>query len=311
VFLLNLVFSNGGASLGHRHPENSYRKMNKLPDNIATVVSAALNEDIGTGDVSAALVSQQNPASAQVMCRETAVICGTAWFEQSFFLIDKETQIQWHVNDGDLVSAGQTLCHIQGNARALLSAERTALNFLQTLSATATVTHKYVQAIAGTACKILDTRKTIPGLRSAQKYAVLCGGGCNHRMGLYDAILIKENHIVAAGSITAAMQKARQTSANLLLEVEIEQLEQIPEAIAAGAQRLLLDNMDPEQLRQAVAITHRLTNMTEHKVELEASGGVQLQQLRDLALTGVDYISVGAITKHIHAVDLSMRFDFS
>lgn len=274
-----------------------------LQAHIEQSVRTALEEDLGSGDVSAQLIEAEQNASASILCRENAVICGQAWFEQCFRQLDPHTEIDWHIDEGAQVNPGQHICDLRGNARALLSAERSALNFLQTLSATATKTRLYANAVKDTGCKILDTRKTIPGLRLAQKYAVQCGGGYNHRLGLYDAILIKENHINAAGSIAQAVKRAREYHPNLMIEVEIEALSQIEEAITAGAQRLLLDNMSQDQLRQAVA-------MVQSKVELEASGGVQLQSLREIAETGVDFISIGTLTKDIKAVDLSMRFDF-
>lgn len=277
--------------------------MKELPKDIDQVVTLALKEDIGDGDVSARLVPANTRANAHVISREDGIICGLAWFERSFTQIDSEVRIDWQVNDGNGISAGQTLCTISGNARALLTAERTALNFLQTLSATATRAKLYVDAVAGTQCKILDTRKTLPGLRTAQKYATRCGGALNHRMGLFDAILIKENHILAAGSIRAAVHKAKKLFPELMIEVEIEHLNQLEEAVNAGAQRLLLDNMNTTTLRQAV-------KLAASKVELEASGGVQLDNIKDIALTGVDFISVGALTKNVTAIDLSMRFDF-
>lgn len=278
--------------------------MNKLPTNITSVVASALDEDIGSGDVTARLVPQNQTASATIISRETAVLCGQAWFEQCFLQLDSGIQIHWQAQDGELIQANQTVCTVQGNARAMLSAERSALNFLQTLSATATKARQYADRIQETGCKILDTRKTIPGLRLAQKYAIRCGGAQNHRFGLFDAVLIKENHIIAAGSISQAVNNAKQMYPDLMIEVEIEQLSQIEEAIKTGAHRLLLDNMDNKQLREAV-------KLADSRLELEASGGVELDNLKDIALTGVDFISVGTLTKDIKAVDLSMRFEFS
>lgn len=228
-------------------------------------------------------------------------MCGRQWFDEVFQQLDESISISWNASDGDKLKPNQVICKLQGSARPILSGERAALNFLQTLSGTATAANEYVEAIKGTACRILDTRKTIPNLRLSQKYAVSCGGAVNHRIGLYDAVLIKENHITAAGSITNAIRQAKVLSPDLLLEVEVETLEQLQEAIDAGAQRVLLDNMDCNILMQAVVIT-------QGKLELEASGGITLENIREIAETGVDYISVGSITKHLRAVDLSMIF---
>jgi len=269
-------------------------------------VRRALAEDVGSGDVTAALIPAAALANARVISRETAVICGRPWFDETFAQLaeaaGESIAIEWRAHEGELVSPGQVLCHVRGPARLILTGERTALNFLQLLSGTATATHRYAALIAETRASILDTRKTLPGLRRAQKYAVVCGGGHNHRLGLYDAILIKENHILAAGSISAAVATARAASPDLPLEVEVENLEQLREALAAGAHHLLLDNMDPAALRAAVA-------ETAGRAKLEASGGIEQENLRAVAETGVDYISVGAITKHVRAVDLSMRFE--
>jgi len=264
-------------------------------------VQLALAEDIGSGDVTAKLIPAEQQAHAQVISRDKAVLCGRRWFDEVFNQLDASISLDWKCDDGDHLQANQLICELQGPARSILSGERAALNFLQTLSGTATAAHQYVEAIKGTSCRILDTRKTIPNLRLAQKYAVSCGGAMNHRVGLYDAILIKENHIAAAGSITIAIQQAQTHAPDLLLEVEVENLAQLKEAIAAGAQRALLDNMDADMLRQAVSIN-------QGQLELEASGGIGLTNIREIAETGVDYISVGSITKHLHAVDLSMRF---
>ena len=229
------------------------------------------------------------------------MICGRPWFDQTFQLLDEEVRVDWRIDDGDTVEPNQILCVVYGPARALLSGERCALNFLQTLSATATRTRRYVDAIAGTEVQLLDTRKTIPGLRRAQKYAVRCGGGRNHRMGLYDGVLIKENHIAAAGSVVEAIDQARHHAPHgIAIEVEVENLHELHEALAAGADIVLLDNMDLATLHEAVTIT-------DGRAKLEASGGVTLDTIRDIAETGVDYISVGGITKHVQAVDLSMR----
>ena len=276
-----------------------------LPDDLPEQVSRALREDIGSGDVTAALIPAQRGARARVLCREAAVICGTAWFEESFHQLDPTVRVNWHVSDGVAVAANSVLCDITGPARALLTGERTALNFLQLLSATATVTAQHVRAVAGTACQILDTRKTIPGLRSAQKYAVRCGGGRNHRLGLYDMVLIKENHIAAAGSIAAAVQAARACSPGLPVEVEVESLAELNAALAAGSDIIMLDECSLADMRLAVA-----TNKAAPRpARLEASGGVDLSSLAAVAATGVDYISIGALTKHVQAVDLSMRID--
>jgi nicotinate-nucleotide pyrophosphorylase (carboxylating) len=272
-----------------------------LPEDIEQVVQRALAEDIGSGDITAALIPGQQQSNAHVLCREDAIICGSAWFDEVFRQVDGNISIQWHIHDGDNVQAGQEICTLNGPSRSLLTGERTALNFLQTLSAVATHTRTYVEAIKDTGARVLDTRKTLPGLRSAEKYAVACGGGHNHRMGLFDAFLIKENHIKAAGSIAAAVQSAHNQHPELKVEVEVETLEELQEALAAEADQVLLDNMTLVKLREAVAINNG-------RAELEASGGVTLTSIRDIANTGVDYISVGSLTKNIHAIDLSMRF---
>jgi nicotinate-nucleotide pyrophosphorylase (carboxylating) len=274
----------------------------KLPEDIAENVRRAITEDVGTGDLTAALVSPQTRAEARVITREDAVLCGTAWFDEVFRQLDDRIRIDWHAKDGDPVRAGDTLCELRGPARALLTGERTALNFLQLLCGTATRAHHYAEAVRGTRAVILDTRKTVPGLRRAQKYAVACGGGRNHRLGLYDAILIKENHIAAAGSVTAALESARRAAPQgVLVEIEVENLGQLREALAAGADHLLLDNFSVGDLKAAVAEARG-------RAKLEASGGVDLSGIRAIAETGVDYISVGEMTKSIRAVDLSMRF---
>ncbi len=278
--------------------------MSQLPDEtlIREQVRQALAEDIGSGDVSAALIPPDRQARADLWCREAAVICGLRWVEEAFHQCSADIVLDWAVADGDPVGPETRLCRLHGPARALLTAERTALNFLQTLSATATATRAYVDAVAGTGCRILDTRKTLPGLRRAQKYAVTCGGGHNHRIGLFDMVLIKENHIAAAGGITPAVQAARQQSPGIPVEVEVENLAQLREAIDAGVDRILLDNMDCARLREAVAIAAG-------RVPLEASGGITLDNVRAVAETGVDFISIGSLTKDIRAVDLSLRFD--
>ena len=264
-------------------------------------IAAYLAEDVGSGDLTASIIPESKQASALVVTRETMVLCGQAWFEAVFRQLDPTIVIKWQVQEGDDVAACSLLCQLHGPARALLTGERTALNLLQTLSATATVARVYANAIAGSGCKVLDTRKTLPGLRLAQKYAVKCGGCVNHRIGLFDAILIKENHIVAAGSISAAISQARAIS-NVMVEIEVESLDELQEALAAHPDRVMLDNFSIEQLKSAVA-------MNDGQVELEASGNVSLETIRDIAETGVDYISIGALTKNVQAIDLSMRIE--
>ena len=262
-------------------------------------ISSYLAEDLGTGDITAAIIPEATKAQAQVITREDMVLCGQAWFDAVFKKLDADIQIDWQVKEGDSVVENTVLCKLQGSARGLLTGERTALNLLQTLSATATIARHYAEAVKGTHCKVLDTRKTIPALRDAQKYAVLCGGCYNHRMGLYDGVLIKENHIMAAGSIAKAIQTARQLS-TVAIEVEVESLAQLQEALAAQPDRIMLDNFSLDDLKTAVALTAG-------QVELEASGNIGLANIRTIAETGVDFISIGALTKHIKAVDLSMR----
>jgi nicotinate-nucleotide pyrophosphorylase (carboxylating) len=274
---------------------------------ITAAVRAALAEDIGSGDLTAALVPETQQARATVITREAAVLCGRDWVDAVFAALDPAVVIDWHCRDGDAAAPGQKLFELRGPARSILTGERTALNFLQTLSAVATVTRRYVAAVAGTRATILDTRKTIPGLRLAQKHAVRVGGGSNHRIGLYDGILIKENHIVAAGGITPAVHRAREQGATVLLEVEVETLDQAEEALRAGADRLLLDNFSTGLMRDAVALRDRLAPGT----GLEASGGIELQSIRAVAETGIDFISIGDLTKNIRAIDLSMRFSFT
>ncbi len=261
----------------------------------------ALKEDLGDGDLTAELIPAEHSSRATLITREDAVLCGTQWFDSVFRQLDERIQIKWLAQDGDAVQANQTLCELQGPTRALLTGERTAMNFLQTLSGTATTTRDYVRMLEGTQTRLLDTRKTIPGLREAQKYAVHCGGGQNHRMGLYDAILIKENHVMAAGSVGQAVSIARQKCPDISIEAEVENLSELQEAIDAGADIVLLDNFDLALMREAVALNNG-------RIKLEASGGFEMQALRDAALTGVDFISVGALTKHLQATDLSMRF---
>ncbi len=266
-------------------------------------VETALAEDIGSGDLTARLIPAEQGARASIISREAAVLCGTAWFEACFRKLDAEAKIKWLARDGETLAAGQTLAEIGGSARALLSAERPALNFLQTLSATASATRRYVEAIAGTCACIMDTRKTLPGLRIAQKYAVKCGGGKNQRVGLYDGILIKENHIMAAGGIREALTQAANIAApGISIQIEVESLDELEQALEAGAMLILLDNFDLETLRTAVKLAGS-------KAELEASGGINLATVRAVAETGVHRISIGSLTKDIKAVDLSMRFE--
>ena len=266
-------------------------------------MSRALREDVGSGDVTAQLIGTDALARAQVLCRDAAVICGTAWFDETFRQLDGRVQVRWQVQDGAAVAADTLLCELKGRARAILTGERTALNFLQLLSATATVTERYVRAVAGTGCRILDTRKTIPGLRSAQKYAVRCGGGLNHRMGLYDRVLVKENHIAAAGSIAAAVGAARRLAPGLSVEVEGENLDEVAAALTAQCDVIMLDEFSLEDMRRAVA----LNRAAPRPAKLEASGGVSLDGIAAIAATGVDYISIGGLTKHVQAVDLTLR----
>ncbi len=265
------------------------------------IVNNSLDEDVRTGDVTSQLLPPDQTSVAQVITRQQGVLCGTQWFDECFRLLDPDCQISWLAKDGDLIAPGQTLCAITGRSRALLTAERSALNLLQTLSSTATRTRRYVDAVAGMAVKIMDTRKTLPGLRLAQKYAVRMGGGHNQRIGLFDGILIKENHIAAAGGIQAVLAQAfRLAKPGISVQIEVENLAQLDEALHAGAKLILLDNFDLHDLRAAVQHTAK-------RAELEASGGITLDNLREVALTGVDRISVGALTKDIEAIDFSMR----
>ena len=269
-------------------------------DLVNQTVFTAMLEDIGSGDLTALLIPEDNTAQATIISREDAVICGIDWVEACFHHVNKDIKITWLVNEGEKVSANQLLCKISGNARAMLTAERCALNFLQTLSAVATHTRLYVLAASGTKVEILDTRKTLPGLRLAQKYAVTVGGGSNQRLALYDGILIKENHIAAAGSIAAALTQAAKLDQNTSIQIEVENLDELQQALDAGATSILLDNFSIPELREAVAIT-------QGRALLEASGNVDLSSVRAIALTGVNRISIGALTKNIRAVDLSMR----
>ena len=272
-----------------------------LDEGLLHTVRIALAEDIGSGDITAVLVPEHQTAQATVISREPAIVCGMAWFNAVFSELDSRVDIDWLVRDGDAVHSDQVLCKLSGPARALLSGERTALNFLQTLSATATLSHRYAETVADLPVRILDTRKTIPGLRNAQKYAVRIGGCDNHRAGLYDGILIKENHIAAAGSIDSAVKQVRADNPNIPVEVEVENGTQLLQALEAGAERLLLDNHSLPELTAAV-------KTVAGRAGLEASGGVTLDNIREIALTGVDYISTGSLTKDIKAIDLSMIF---
>lgn len=266
-------------------------------------VQAALDEDIGTGDLTALLVPALQQVNATIIVRETAIICGLDWVDACFKLIDAKVKIDWGITEGERVQENQVLCKIHGAARSLLTGERCALNFLQTLSSAATETRKYVDAIAGTQSQILDTRKTIPNLRLAQKYAVTVGGGHNQRLALYDGILIKENHIAAAGSISAVMTNALALNTNKSIQIEVENLKQLQEALTAGATSILLDNFSVFQLSEAVNLNKKFNS----GAVLEASGGITLENVRAIALTGVDRISIGSITKNVQAIDLSMR----
>ena len=274
-------------------------------DYISASVAAALSEDVGSGDLTAQLIDADAHATATVITRETAIVCGRAWVDEVFRQLDARVCTDWRVNDGDMVVANQVLLSLSGPARALLTGERTALNFMQTLSGTATATRIFVNAVTGTRCRILDTRKTLPGLRLAQKYAVRCGGGGNHRMGLFDAILIKENHIAAAGSIGAAIHAARRLSGTALVEVEVENLQELQAALDAKADRIMLDNFELDDMRAAVEVAHHHANPG---ILLEASGNMTADTVREVAETGIDFISVGSLTKPVKALDLSMRF---
>ena len=268
---------------------------------IKTNVAAALAEDIGKGDLTARLVPADRITHATLITRESAVLCGKPWFEACFYALDPSVEIVWQADEGQDVLANSTLCELHGKARALLSAERPAMNFLQTLSATASMTRRYVEAVAGTQAKIMDTRKTLPGLRIAQKYAVNIGGGANQRIGLFDGILIKENHIVAAGGVTAVLAAAQQQAgAGVSIQIEVESMRELEQALDAGATLILLDNFSPAQMREAVRFTGQ-------RAELEASGGITLKNVRAIAETGVSRISIGGLTKHVRAVDLSLR----
>jgi nicotinate-nucleotide pyrophosphorylase (carboxylating) len=277
-----------------------------VPADLPQQVARALAEDVGSGDLTAALIPAAKLGRAAVITREPAIICGIPYVQATFEAIERQVRLEWHVAEGDSVIANQLLVSLEGPARALLTAERTALNFLQLLSGTATAAHAYASLLEGTNCRLLDTRKTIPGLRSAQKYAVRVGGGHNHRMGLFDGILIKENHIMAAGSIAAAVAAAQRASARIAVEVEVENLSELRQAIDAGADIALLDEFSLQAMRDAVALNAQAAK----PLKLEASGGITAASIRGIAETGVDFISVGSITKHVRAVDLSMRFEW-
>lgn len=280
--------------------------MPELPADLGAQVEAALREDLGSGDVTASLVPAAQRVRGSVVSREQAVLCGRAWADETFRQLDSKVQLTWHAADGDRVAPQQVIFSIAGPARPVLTGERTALNFLQLLSATASAARRFVDAVAGTGCQILDTRKTLPGLRTAQKYAVRCGGARNHRMGLYDQVLIKENHIAAAGSLTGAIEAARHSAAGVTVEVEVETLGELQEALSARADIVMLDEFALEDIRAAVALNRAQGAVA----KLEVSGSVSLDAVRAIAETGVDFISVGAITKNVRAIDLSMRLDF-
>ena len=275
--------------------------MSVTQSTIEETVHIALREDIGDGDITAELIPVDAVSLANVISREACVFCGMDWFEEVFRQIDDDIFIEWHVQDGDHIEANETVCSLSGPSRSLLTGERTALNFVQTLSATATLASRYANAVEGTGAVVLDTRKTIPGLRAAQKYAVACGGCQNHRMGLFDAILIKENHILAAGDIERAVEQARFHNPGFPVEIEVENVGQLETAIEAGVDRILLDNFSPDQMKKAV-------EFNKGRIPLEASGGITLENIREFAETGVDFISTGSLTKDIIAIDLSMRF---
>ncbi len=276
----------------------------QLLADVRATVARVLQEDIGDGDLTAELIPASATIDATIITRDRMTMAGRPWVDEVYRHIDPRVVLDWQIDDGEMVEADTTICSLHGPARPILSGERAALNLLQTLSATATVTAAYVQAVAGTSCRILDTRKTLPGLRLAQKYAVRCGGGCNHRVGLFDAILIKENHIMSAGGIAVAIAIAKKLHANMPVEVEVESIAELREALSAKAARLLLDNFSLELLQEAVAINRA---EGDPPAELEASGGLTIEEITAVAKTGVDYISVGALTKNVRAIDLSMR----
>ncbi|MBT3888907.1 MAG: carboxylating nicotinate-nucleotide diphosphorylase [Nitrosomonadaceae bacterium] len=277
-----------------------------LNSEISNNVAKSLSEDIGEDDLTALLIKSEVSAVATVICREKSILCGTQWFDTCFKQLSPQTEIHWFAEEGDVILAGQELCKIKGNARSLLTAERSALNFLQTLSAIATQTKSYVDEVLGTGALIVDTRKTLPGLRLAQKHAVRCGGGLNHRLGLYDGILIKENHIISAGGIESALKTAELIAPKgLIIQIEVETRDELFKALNAGARMILLDNFSLEDLSYAVTLTADLTNK---ETLLEASGGITLKNVKKIAETGVDRISIGSITKHVRAIDFSMNF---
>ncbi len=280
----------------------------QLATAIKTNVSQALAEDLGAGDVTAGIICESAVAEATILARQPMVMSGQPWVSETFSQMAPEISIDWEYEDGNHINENTEICVIRGAARAILGAERTALNFLQLLSATATLTSQYVAAVAGTSAKVLDTRKTIPGLRQAQKYAVRCGGGDNHRLGLYDAILLKENHIMSAGGIAEAISEARRHEKNGSIEIEVESISEMRTALTANVDRILLDNFNIKELQEAVEINEREGIPP---AALEASGGITLDNIRSIAKTGIDYISVGALTKNIKAIDLSMRFRFA
>jgi nicotinate-nucleotide pyrophosphorylase (carboxylating) len=275
-------------------------------EDLARQVAAALREDIGSGDVTASLVPETQRVHGQVLVREAAVLCGTPWASETFRQLDDRVTLQWRANDGELVQPGDVILRLEGPARPILTGERTALNFLQLLSGTATAARRFVEAVSGTRCVVIDTRKTLPGLRTAQKYAVRCGGAQNHRMGLYDMVLIKENHIAAAGSLSAAIGAARRAAPGVRIETEVESLEELAEAFAAHPDIVMLDDFTLEDMRTAVERNRALGA----PVKLEASGSVSLETVRAIASTGVDLVSVGSLTKHVRAIDMSMRLEF-
>jgi nicotinate-nucleotide pyrophosphorylase (carboxylating) len=276
-----------------------------LPADIATVVSRAIAEDLRDVDLTAELIPRTATATARVVAREAATFCGRAWFDETFRQLDRRVTVDWRAADGDAIAADTVVCELRGPARSIVTGERTALNFLQTLSGTATATRALADLVIATRARILDTRKTLPGLRLAQKYAVLCGGGANHRIGLFDAVLIKENHVAAVGSVTAAVAEARRLWPNVMIEVEVESLDQLREALETDADRIMLDDFSLDDMRASVAL--RDAHGGKRK-ELEASGSINSATLRAVAETGVDFISIGAITKHVRAIDFSLRF---
>jgi nicotinate-nucleotide pyrophosphorylase (carboxylating) len=268
---------------------------------IVNQAANALDEDVGSGDISAQLIDADSRLETELLVREDAILCGCQWFEEVFRQCDENIEVHWLAADGGAIAANSVVCEVSGPARGLLTAERSAINFLQTLSGTATLTRSYAERIEHTDCRILDTRKTIPQLRVAQKYAVLCGGGHNHRIGLFDAYLIKENHLAAGGGIAKTVARAKQMHADRLVEVEVENLDQLQQAIDAGVDRALLDNFTIAEMEQAVALNGK-------QIELEASGNIELERLAEVAATGVDFISIGALTKHLRAIDFSLRY---